>query len=98
MTVEALLRRAPRVAVFGPRDAPASRTALAAELRSLGLATYELAIGPTVRDALQAWRATPPGALPTSLGGTIRRRRPLRSGERAPRRSLSILVDGTLRR
>ena len=60
MTVEALLRRAPTAAVFGPRDAPAYRTALAAHLRSLGFATYELAMGPTVRDALHASRATPP--------------------------------------
>lgn len=60
MTVEALLRRAPTVAVFGPRDDPTFRTALAAHLRSLGFATYELAMGPTVRDALHASRATPP--------------------------------------
>lgn len=60
MTVEALLRRAPTAAVFGPRDDPAFRTALAAHLRSLGFATYELAMGPTARDALHAARATPP--------------------------------------
>ena len=60
MTVEALLRRAPTAAVFGPRDDPTFRAALAAHLRSLGFATYELAMGPTARDALHAARATPP--------------------------------------
>lgn len=60
MTVEALLRRAPTAAVFGPRDDPAFRNALASHLRSLGFATYELAMGPTARDALHAARATPP--------------------------------------
>ena len=60
MTVEALVRRAPTAAVFGPRDDPAFRTALTAHLRTLGVATYELAMGPTARDALHAARATPP--------------------------------------
>jgi SAM-dependent methyltransferase/uncharacterized protein YbaR (Trm112 family) len=60
VTVEALLRRAPTAAVFGPRDDPSFRAALAAHLRSLGFATYELAMGPTARDALHAARATPP--------------------------------------
>jgi len=60
MTLDALLRRAPTVAVFGPLDDATFRTALAAHLRSLGFATYELAMGPTARDALHAARATPP--------------------------------------
>jgi SAM-dependent methyltransferase len=60
VTVEALLRRAPTAAVFGPRDDATFRTALASRLRSIGFATYELAMGPTVRDALHASRATPP--------------------------------------
>ena len=60
MTVEALLRRAPTAAVFGPRGDATFRNALAAHLRWLGFATYELAMGPTVRDALHAARATPP--------------------------------------
>src|SRR5207237_3900221 len=42
------------------RDDPMFRTALTAHLRSVGFATYELAMGPTVRDALHAARATPP--------------------------------------
>ena len=60
MTVDALLRRAPTAAVFGPQDDPTFRAALTAHLRSLGFATYELGMGPTVRDALHAARATPP--------------------------------------
>ncbi|MDP9321602.1 MAG: class I SAM-dependent methyltransferase [Chloroflexota bacterium] len=60
MTVEALLRRAPTAAVFGPRDDPTFRSALAGHLRALGFATYELAMGPTTRDSLHAARATPP--------------------------------------
>lgn len=60
MTVDALLRRAPTAAVFGPRNDATFREAFAAHLRGLGFATYELALGPTVRDALHAARATPP--------------------------------------
>ncbi len=44
------------------------------------------------------WRAPDVNALARTLGGTLRLKLYLKLGESAPRRSLSILTDGTLRR
>ncbi len=43
------------------------------------------------------WRGGDVGALARTIGGTLRLKLYLKLGEHAPRRSLSILTDGTLR-